>query len=291
MGDDKLTAVRLTGADRHILILAPHQDDECLQTAGVIRAAVLAGNTVDVCFATNGDYAGEQTAAVRAAESRQVLSILGVPAERILFLGYPDTGMPYEESFLRRLYEGRSGLRSRWGREKTWTPEGRDFRFLRSGYHSAYTADSFRRDLAELFALLRPDEVYVSAPGDRHGDHDALGRLTAEAVSAYAGHAELYYYLVHADEGDWWPNRRGSVFSVPAPPFPGKMERRRLPRGFSAGDKAALIKRYVSQDPAAYGGYLLAFAKEDELLFRAPAPQARLACPCPADSGGFTQDV
>ena len=260
----------MTGNRKHILVLAPHPDDECLQTAGVIRSAVMAGDTVSVCFATNGDYDGEQVAAARVAESRQVLARLGGLAEQTYFLGYPDTGMPYRESFLWRLYEGETGLRSRWRRQETWTPEGRDFSFLRSGCHSPYTAESFRRDLGELLALLAPQEVYVSAPGDCHGDHDALGRFTAEAVKALRRRPKLYYYLVHADEENRWPNRSGPLFSRPdVEGRIGKMERRPLPRGFSAGDKAALINLYASQSPAAYGGYLLSFAKEDELLFQA----------------------
>ena len=89
-------------SSRRILLLAPHQDDECLQTAGIIYQAAHSGAHVSVCFATNGEYASEADAAVRTAESRSVLAALGVPAEQIYFLGYPDTGMPYEESFLRR---------------------------------------------------------------------------------------------------------------------------------------------------------------------------------------------
>lgn len=260
------------GGRKRILVLAPHQDDECLQTAGVIRAAVLAGDAVSVCFATNGEYAGEQDAAVRAAESRAVLAELGVPVDRIFFLGYPDTGMPYGESFLRRLYGGRTGLRSRWGRTETWTPEGRDFRFLRSGRHGPFTPEGVRRDLRDLLDLLRPDEVYASAPGDRHGDHDALGRFAAEAVRAAPRRPALWYYLIHGDETDRWPGREDAAFSGPIPDglgIPGERELRRLPPGFSPEDKRRLIERYVSQDPAAYSGYLLAFAKEDELLFRA----------------------
>ncbi len=260
------------GGKKRILVLAPHQDDECLQTAGVIRAAVMAGDSVSVCFATNGEYAGEQDAAVRAAESRIVLAELGVPADQVFSLGYPDTGMSYGESFLRQLYDGRTGLRSRWGRTETWTPEGRDFRFLRSGQHGPYTAEGVRRDLRDLLGLLRPDEVYVSTPGDCHGDHDALGRFAAEAVRVAPWRPALCYYLIHGDETDRWPSREDGAFSGPIPDglrIPGEMERRRLPAGFSAEDKRRLIERYVSQDPAAYGGYLLAFAKEDELLFRA----------------------
>ena len=45
-------------------------------------------------------------------------------------------------------------------------------------------------------------------------------------------------------------------------------ERRPLPDGFPPAEKYSLIQSYTSQDPAAYNGYLLAFAKNDELVFR-----------------------
>ena len=171
-------------SSRRILLLAPHQDDECLQTAGIIYQAAHSGAHVSVCFATNGEYASEADAAVRAAESRSVLAALGVPAEQIYFLGYPDTGMPYEESFLRRLYDGCRVSASRWGRTETWRPDGQDFHFMRSGCHGTYTAASVLRDLSDVLALVNPDTVYVTAPGDCHGDHDALGRFTTQAVAA-----------------------------------------------------------------------------------------------------------
>ena len=142
----------------------PHQDDECLQTAGIIYQAAHSGAHVSVCFATNGEYASEADAAVRTAESRSVLAALGVPAEQIYFLGYPDTGMPYEESFLRRLYDGCRVSASRWGRTETWRPDGQDFHFMRSGCHSTYTAASVLRDLSDVLALVNPDTVYVTAP-------------------------------------------------------------------------------------------------------------------------------
>lgn len=156
-------------SSRRILLLAPHQDDECLQTAGIIYQAAHSGAHVSVCFATNGEYASEADAAVRTAESRSVLAALGVPAEQIYFLGYPDTGMPYEESFLRRLYDGCRVSASRWGRTETWRPDGQDFHFMRSGCHSTYTAASVLRDLSDVLALVNPDTVYVTAPGDCHG--------------------------------------------------------------------------------------------------------------------------
>ncbi len=260
-------------ASRRILLLAPHQDDECLQTAGVIYQAARSGVHISVCFATNGEYVSEADAAVRAAESIGVLSSLGVQPEQIIFLGYPDTGMPYGESFLRRLYDGFSVSASRWGRTETWRPDGQDFRFTRSGHHSAYTAADVLRDLTDVLELVKPDTVYVTAPGDCHGDHDALGRFTTRAVVAMAEPPALYYYLIHADRTDTWPERDIQHFSLPPmaaghPLLQCAAERRPLPDGFSSAEKCELLQRYVSQVPAAYNGYLLAFAKNDELVFR-----------------------
>ena len=256
-------------SSRRILLLAPHQDDECLQTAGIIYQAAHSGAHVSVCFATNGEYASEADAAVRTAESRSVLAALGVPAEQIYFLGYPDTGMPYEESFLRRLYDGCRVSASRWGRTETWRPDGQDFHFMRSGCHSTYTAASVLRDLSDVLALVNPDTVYVTAPGDCHGDHDALGRFTTQAVAAMENPPALYYYLIHADRTDIWPERDAERFRLPPmaadhPLLRCAAERRPLPDGFPPAEKYSLIQSYTS----AYNGYLLAFAKNDELVFR-----------------------
>lgn len=256
-----------------ILILAPHQDDECLQTAGVIKRAVAAGDSVHVCFATNGEYEGEEFAAIRAAESRSVLKTLGVPPEHIRFLGYADTGMPYEDSFLQRLYrEPETPLRSRWGRGETWTPDGGDDGYRRRGVHSPYTAAGIRRDLEAVLSELLPDEIYVSAPGDCHGDHDALGRFTEDAVEALGGtqpdwKPALFYYLVHGDAADAWPDRTAAEFSLPDG-WDGlwREEHRPLPSRFSPAEKRALLLRYASQKPEAYEGFLLAFARNEELL-------------------------
>ena len=261
------------------MILAAHQDDECLQTAGVIRSAAESGARVVVCFATNGEYETENAAAVRAQESRLVLQELGVPQEWVWFLGYADTGMNYGDSFLHRLHSRSECLiPSRWGRRETWTPDNADYRYLRSGTHSGYTAESFRRDLSDVLAETLPDEIYVTAPGDCHGDHDALGRFTTEAVAALveketAWRPALYYYLIHADETNEWPERETDAFIEPegldgTPLGLCRAEHRPLPEGFTSVDKQALICRYPSQSPEAYQGYLMAFAKRDELLFR-----------------------
>ena len=125
----------------------------------------------------------------------------------------------------------------------------------------------------DVLALVNPDTVYVTAPGDCHGDHDALGRFTTQAVAAMENPPALYYYLIHADRTDIWPERDAEWFRLPPmaadhPLLRCAAERRPLPDGFPPAEKYSLIQSYTSQDLAAYNGYLLAFAKNDELVFR-----------------------
>ena len=95
----------------------------------------------------------------------------------------------------------------------------------------------------------------------------------AQAVAAMENPPALYYYLIHADRTDIWPERDAEWFRLPPmaadhPLLRCAAERRPLPDGFPPAEKYSLIQSYTSQDPAAYNGYLLAFAKNDELVFR-----------------------
>lgn len=176
-----------------------------------------------------------------------------------------------------------------WGNRTSFLPKSRDLFMLYLAFFFApllisqqsrgrslpvsATAASVLRDLSDVLALVNPDTVYVTAPGDCHGDHDALGRFTTQAVAAMENPPALYYYLIHADRTDIWPERDAERFRLPPmaadhPLLRCAAERRPLPDGFPPAEKYSLIQSYTSQDPAAYNGYLLAFAKNDELVFR-----------------------
>lgn len=265
------------------MVFAPHQDDEALHCAGVLRKAAMEGARICVCFVTNGEYEREDFAKIRSEESLQALKKLGVPEESAVFLGYADTGMPPGESFLYRLFQDKAGitLASRYGKRETWLPDGKqEYRFQKDGTHSPYTRAAVLGDLSELMAEFQPDEVFVTAPCDLHGDHAAIGAFVSEAIQGLLkegdlSHApRLYHYLVHTTDEQAWPPRSGVSF--PEPPDSAALsldwsthETRKLPDGFTAADKRALFFTYASQDPTAYGDYLLAFAKEEELFFRA----------------------
>ena len=72
-----------------VLIHAPHPDDEINVAGNMILTLAAAKAEIFVAYSTNGDF--EQSAAVRAQEAVDALKILGVPRERIIFLGYGDT--------------------------------------------------------------------------------------------------------------------------------------------------------------------------------------------------------
>ena len=84
------------------LILAPHPDDESLGCGGLIAACCRAGILPQVAILTDGAashpgsaaYPPARLAATREAEARIALGTLGLPPGHIVFLRFPDTGMP-----------------------------------------------------------------------------------------------------------------------------------------------------------------------------------------------------
>jgi LmbE family N-acetylglucosaminyl deacetylase len=84
------------------LILAPHPDDESLGCGGLIAACVEAERPPLVAILTDGAashpnsraFPPDRLRARRAQEARQAVAHLGLPADRIVFLGQPDSAAP-----------------------------------------------------------------------------------------------------------------------------------------------------------------------------------------------------
>jgi LmbE family N-acetylglucosaminyl deacetylase len=85
------------------LILAPHPDDESLGCGGLIGTCCAAGRPPLVVILTDGSashpgsrrYPGAELATLREAEATEAVRILGLPAERLLFLREPDGRAPH----------------------------------------------------------------------------------------------------------------------------------------------------------------------------------------------------
>jgi len=85
-----------------LLVLAPHPDDESLGCGGLIAACCAAGHDVYVLVVTDGAashtgsarYPPSHLATLRQSETAAAMAALGLPRERLEFLGLPDGRAP-----------------------------------------------------------------------------------------------------------------------------------------------------------------------------------------------------
>ena len=85
-----------------VLVLAPHPDDESLGCGGLIADCHARGQSAYVLVLTDGtgshrksrDYPPALLAALRVEETRAAMAALGLPEDRVAFLGLPDGHAP-----------------------------------------------------------------------------------------------------------------------------------------------------------------------------------------------------
>lgn len=143
-----------------ILILAPHPDDESLGCGGIIAALCAAGRPPIVVVLTDGagshpsspSWPPERLRAARALEAAQAVSLLGLPAERLILMGLPDTRAPQAGPDLDRAVA----------------------------------------DLAAIATAHRCDSIFSSWEHDPHGDHLAAWRIGQAASARIEARALAY---------------------------------------------------------------------------------------------------
>jgi LmbE family N-acetylglucosaminyl deacetylase len=268
-----------TARDR-VLVIVPHCDDETMACGGVIAEALRAKAQVRVTFANSGDgfrhavelYFHESTAtpqdylrmaAQRQQESCKALSHLGLAADRITFLGYPD-GSTAPMWF------------RCWGPDHLYTsPHTRKdhnpyAHSLRPG--APYCARSLIDDLKTVILDFRPTILFCPHPNDDHPDHWALYCCTAAALyeAGMLDHLKLRLFLVHHGPRGQWPTPWGLHRSDPMTPPPdleavdGRWESLRLPSSV-ARRKEQAIGEYHTQ-LLVMRDFLLNFAKSSEVF-------------------------
>ncbi len=208
----------LSGYQR-LLIMAPHCDDETLGSGGLILAAQRAGLQVRVVIATNGDGYFFATAQdfhkvyprpqdfirfgeLRQQESLAALKILGVKAEQVSFLSYPDRGTPAEWN---EYWSEHNPYRSPYSQD-TKSPYP-----LTYNPKSVYAGADYLADIISILKSYRPDLIVYPHPDDVHPDHWGLNVFTRLAV-AEVTRADANFkptqltYLVHRPD---FPTIRG----------------------------------------------------------------------------------
>ena len=195
-----------------LLVVAPHPDDETLCCAGVIQRVVHAGGRASVVWITSGDAsfldllligksltggASKQRALAeqRMREARAAASLLGVPGDRQLFLGYPDRGV------LELLTAPRNAIYTSRSTASAAVPYP-DALF--PGH--AYSGASLERDFAAVLERIRPTLVLAPSPRDSHPDHRGAALLTLRAMASRGELSAVRCWIVHGGEG--WPSPR-----------------------------------------------------------------------------------
>lgn len=180
---DKLTEVMKIKdlAQERWLVVSPHDDDACMGGAMWISAAVKAGIDVQVLIVTDGrmGYCTLKERAtivkVRRRETYDSFAMLGIPKERVCYMGFADGA----------LYQSQ-------GRHKALRRESMP---VIEGYTGLL--NSFVWHLRRF----RPTAVLVPTPTDLHPDHQIT-------------HNELMISLFHAS-GAIWPELGRSLVEVP----------------------------------------------------------------------------
>jgi len=271
----------LTAGDS-VVVFAAHPDDEVLGAGGLIHAAVLAGARVHVVIFTNGDgylrgvdtgfrtllstpdrfiqYGNERQEEARAAATR-----LGLSADHVVFLGYPDRGLavlwgaawdcrhPYTSPYTRR---------SRSPYPLTYRRDAR------------YCGRDVLDDVEGLLEREAPTIVVTHHPDDIHRDHWAAGAFVMAALerlhrrdAPWARTVRVWSYLIHYRQ---WPQPRAYPPGVELAPPAGLLGdgtawiRYPLDQGGQELKRQA-IQAYRTQ-VALNGGTMLSFARRNELF-------------------------
>lgn len=261
----------------NILIIAPHQDDEILAACLLIQSRIRMGDDLFIAFATNGDRQGRESAQQRYRESVYALQMLGINESNIFYMGYGDSGMRFEHSFLYRLFYAKEDiLLSTDVSRKTYHPMGgQTLHFASTGCEADYSRHSFLGDLNLLLEVSQADLVILPSALDRHGDHCACFLFMNELRHQRSTFPLALTYLIHAGDDMLWPNRDGYEFSYPTGMAPELWEHR-LRLGASQADcqvKQACIRCFHSQEPLAQNQFLLSFGKREEIFFPFSADQ------------------
>lgn len=219
-----LNAIEAPGKNSRVLIFSPHNDDEVLGSAELIRKTIKNGGEVKVVLITNGDgFKGAMQldylninpkpidyikfGYTRQQESITALGKLGLSKENIIFLGYPDGGI----SSLWNLNWDIAYRSSYTQTDKT--PYSNS---LTSG--TLFTGENLVSDITKTIEDYKPTYIVMPHPNDNHPDHWSTNSFVKYALEKlnYKPEKELLY-LVH--RGDWPTPMKKNETMYLVPPY------------------------------------------------------------------------
>lgn len=278
--------------ETRLLVVAAHPDDETIAAGGLIRRVTAAGGDVRIVILTSGDafYAGlraidpeprptagdyREYGEQRERETLAAMATLGVAADHVTFLGFPDEGLCLLAS---KYLTARAAYESPYTERMTPPDDEQIVRGVR------YRGIDLRRELERVVVSYEPTLVAIPHPEDEHPDHCATHIFARDAVRVDALRhppgARVLHYLVHYGR---WPSTANTdvrnVLDPPAgfPPPEGHWVSLRLGTGEAAVKRRALAAYHTQM--AVIGPFLLAFGGSNE-LFLEGEPASLPECWC-----------
>lgn len=265
-------------AATELLVVSPHPDDESLCCAGAIQRVLKAGGHVSIVWLTSGDGSELDLIVVekslfikprklrdlaqrRMQESREAATILGVPADHLYFLGYPDRGvLPIITDYYMTPYRSKFTDATAVPYPTALSP-GR-----------AYTGQNLERDFETVLDRVHPTLVLAPSPRDSHPDHRATGIVAIRAMARRNELSKVRYWIVHG--GELWPTPRGYEPDLELNPPPLGHGLSQTPFKLDAAEeqrKHAAISAYRTQMEV-MSSFLLSFVRTNELYSINPMP-------------------
>ena len=275
----------LTSQDR-ILILAPHPDDEVLGCGGILQQAIAKGVPVRVVLLTYGDSnqwsflvyrkhpvvvpgSIQRMGLIRREEAITSARTLGLSADHLVFLGYPDSGTL-------AIWDSHWGTRPPFRSLLTRAKAVPYKNALRPG--APYKGEDVLQDLKTALRDFKPTKVFVSHPADHNPDHRALYLFTRVALWDLEKEMtpELYPYLIHFKR---WPRVKAEQTTAPLAP-PSSLSQQIQWRVHSLSPEEMQRKKSALRAHRTQYGYsrkyLLLFVRPNELFGDFPPVLLRL---------------
>lgn len=276
-----------------LLVVSPHPDDETLGAAGLIQRVRAKGGAVRVVLMTSGDGFPEGVeraegvtqpkasdyrayGQTRERETLAAMTLLGLSASQVNFLGYPDEGLCHLASTY--LFDKTKAYQSPYTSRATPPPTERLIRGAR------YRGIDLRREIESIITGFAPTLIVLPFSGDDHPDHCATHTFVREALEAVSPRVsrrvQVLHFLVHYAQ---WPlTADAGVGTLLLPPagFPareGSFVSLTLTDEESVTKKKALLA-YTTQMEV-IGRFMTAFGRDNELFIEGE-PAEPLSCWC-----------
>lgn len=195
------------------LVVAPHPDDEINLAAQLIIELQKQFIDIYILYTTNGD-AETKIGNKRIQEAINALSLLDIPEENIIFLGYAN-----EWKQGRHIFESIQVISSKLGKTKTNSLKTHpEYCYSKYGVHHEFTYINFKKDFKDVIEELLPD-LLVCVDFDKHPDHRAASLTFDKVIGELLKEKKGYYPLVlkkFAYNGVWFGEK--DYYSIPFQP-------------------------------------------------------------------------